>query len=47
MSVDEIAKEVNKAEHEWQPRITNMVVHGEIRWDGKDQKTLVVPADLK
>ena len=40
---DEIAKIVNKAEHEWQPKITNMVVHGKIRWDGKDPKSLVVP----
>ena len=43
MSADDIAKAVNEAEHEWQPKITNMVVHGEIRWDGKDPKTLVVP----
>mgnify|MGYP001560186864 FL=1 len=43
MTVEEIAKAVNKAEHEWQPKITNMVVHGQIRWDGKDPATLVVP----
>ena len=43
MSVDEIAKAVNAAEHEWQPKITNMVVHGQIHWDGKDSKSLVVP----
>lgn len=43
MSAERIAKAVNKSEHEWQPKITNMVVHGEIRWDGKDQKTLTVP----
>ena len=47
MSADDIAKAVNKAEHEWQPKITNLVVHGEIRWDGKDPESLVVPADLK
>jgi phosphoribosylglycinamide formyltransferase-1 len=41
MSVEDIAKAVQKAEHEWQPKITNMVVHGEIRWDGKDPKSLV------
>jgi len=34
---------VNEAEHEWQPRITNMVVHEEIRWDGKNSKSLIVP----
>ena len=43
MSADEIAKVVSKAEHEWQPRITNLVVHGKIRWDGKDLKSLFVP----
>lgn len=43
MTADEIAAAVNVAEHEWQPKITNMVVHGEIRWDGKDEHSLVVP----
>ena len=43
ISAEEIAKTVNEAEHEWQPKITNMVVHGEISWDEKDPKTLVVP----
>ena len=43
MTVEEIAKKVNAAEHEWQPKITNMVVHGEIRWDGKNPDSLVVP----
>ncbi|MDP2648433.1 MAG: formyltransferase family protein, partial [bacterium] len=43
MSAEEIAKAVNAAEHEWQPKITNMVVHGQIRWDGKNPKSLVVP----
>ncbi len=47
MSADDIAKAVNKAEHEWQPKITNLVVHGEISWDGKDPASLVVPADIK
>ncbi len=42
MTADEIGKAVNDAEHEWQPRITNMVVHGKIQWDGKDPKSLVV-----
>ncbi len=44
MSADDIAKAVNVAEHEWQPKVTNMVVHGEIRWDGNDPTSLVVPA---
>ena len=42
MTVDEIAQAVNKAEHDWQPKITNMVVHGQIHWDGKDPASLVV-----
>lgn len=43
MTVEEIAHKVNAAEHEWQPKITNLVVHGEIRWDGKDPKSLIAP----
>lgn len=43
MTADKIAAAVNKAEHEWQPKITNMVVHGEIRWDGKDPASLIAP----
>lgn len=43
MTPEEIAAAVNKAEHEWQPKITNMVVHGEIAWDGKDPHSLNVP----
>jgi len=47
MTVEEIAKTVNDAEHQWQPRITNMVVHGQIHWDGKAPASLVVPEDVK
>jgi len=43
MSAEDIAKKVNEAEHEWQPRITNMVVHGEISWDGKDPESVRIP----
>jgi len=43
MSADEIADVVNKTEHRWQPRITNMVIHGKIAWDGVDPKSLRVP----
>ena len=46
MSAEEIAKAVNKAEHEWQPKITNLVVHDEIHWDGKDPKSLHVPREI-
>ena len=44
MNAGDIAKAVNAAEHEWQPKITNMVVHGDIRWDGRDPASLTVPA---
>lgn len=43
MSADEIGTLVNKAEHEWQPKITNMVVKAQISWDGKNPETLKVP----
>jgi len=43
MSADDIQKAVQAAEHAWQPRITNMVVHGEIAWDGSDPAMLVTP----
>lgn len=47
MTAEEIGRAVNDAEHEWQPIITNMVVHGEIAWDGTNPASLVVPPDLK
>ncbi|QQG37924.1 MAG: hypothetical protein HYS26_04855 [Candidatus Kaiserbacteria bacterium] len=47
MTVEEIAHRVHEAELLWQPKITNLVVRGEIHWDGSDPKTLVVPADFK
>ncbi|HTR18405.1 MAG TPA: formyltransferase family protein [Candidatus Paceibacterota bacterium] len=40
MTADDIAKAVNVEEHRWQPKVTNMVVHGEIYWDGKDPHSL-------
>jgi len=43
MSANDIGKAVNELEHSWQAHITNLVVHGEIAWDGKDPKSLVVP----
>ena len=43
MTADEIQAAVQSVEHEWQPKITNMVVHGEIQWDGKNPESLVVP----
>ena len=47
MLASDIEQAVKAAEHEWQPKITNMVVHGKIWWDGKNPATLVVPANLK
>ncbi len=38
-----LAHRVNEVEHIWQPYISNLVVTGEISWDGKDPKSLKVP----
>ena len=38
-----LSARVNAVEHVWQPYITNLVVHGAIRWDGKNSATLTVP----
>lgn len=35
---------VNELEHQWQPIVTSLVVNNEIRWDGLDPKSLVVPS---
>lgn len=43
---DTLGKRVNAAEHVWQPRITNLVLNGQIRWDGHDPESLVVPEHL-
>jgi len=40
MSAQEISDAVKAAEHEWQPKITDAVVHGKISWDGKDPASL-------
>lgn len=42
-TAETLAERVNKIEHAWQSWVTNLVVHGEIRWDGKDPTTLMVP----
>jgi phosphoribosylglycinamide formyltransferase-1 len=31
-----LAARVNRAEHEWQPRVLNYVVHGQVRLAGKE-----------
>lgn len=41
MSSNDIARAVNKEEHAWQPKITNLVVHEHIRWDGTNPSSLV------
>lgn len=47
MTPEDIQKTVQAVEHEWQPRITNMVVHGEISWDGKDPRSVQCPAEYE
>ncbi|MBI4458229.1 phosphoribosylglycinamide formyltransferase [Candidatus Uhrbacteria bacterium] len=42
-TVETLAKRVNATEHAWQAHITNMVIHGRIRWDGRDPASLAVP----
>lgn len=34
---------VNKLEHTYQSKITDLVIHEKIKWDGVDPKTLVTP----
>lgn len=43
MEASIIGDAVNQVEHKWQPHITNMVIHGEISWDGKNHNSLTVP----
>ena len=40
---DSLGQRINQAEHQWQPIITNMVVNGQIRWDGTSHDSLEVP----
>ena len=42
-TAETLQSRVNKAEHEWQPKITSLVCSGEISWDGKTAGSLVVP----
>jgi len=39
-----LAARVHDVEHTWQPTISNLVVTGQISWDGKDPKSLAVPS---
>ncbi|MEK9177075.1 MAG: formyltransferase family protein [Patescibacteria group bacterium] len=43
MSAEEIQEKVYGIERVWQPKITNLIVNGDISWDGKDPSTLKVP----
>lgn len=45
MTKEEIYELTKKAEYEWQPKITNMVVNGSISWDGVHPESIVVPND--
>lgn len=40
MSAHDIGVLVNTAEHQWQPIVTNKVVHKDICWDGVDIRTV-------
>lgn len=43
ISKETVAELVHTAEHEFQPKITNLVVHGAIFWDGVNPKSVTVP----
>ena len=47
MSWEEIKKLVLAEEHTWQPIITDLVVLGQIFWDGKNPATLSVPTNYE
>lgn len=42
-TAETLAERVNKVEHCWQSWITNLVLSGQIRWNGKDPKSLTIP----
>ena len=43
MTAKEIAEKVHAVEKEWHPKITHMVIHEKISWDGNDPKSLKGP----
>lgn len=45
-TLESLRKRVNAVEHQVQPILTNLVVHGKIRWDGKNRDSIVVPENL-
>ncbi len=46
-TAETLGARVNAAEHAWQPFMTRLVVSGEIRWDGKDKNSLLVPENIR
>lgn len=44
---DSLGTRVNKIEHGWQSFVTNLVVNGDIHWDGQNPQSLVVPEFMK
>lgn len=40
---DTLGARVNAVEHQWQAFVTNLIIHGLIRWDGQNPESLVVP----
>ena len=47
MTAKEIQEKVHQIEKEWHPKVTDMVIHGDISWDGKDPKSLKVPREYQ
>lgn len=42
-----LGRRVNDVEHEFQPVITNLVIRGEIAWDGERKESLRVPSGYR
>ncbi|HEY4502567.1 MAG TPA: formyltransferase family protein [Candidatus Paceibacterota bacterium] len=40
---ESLGQRINRCEHYFQPEITDLIVHEEIRWDGKNPYSLVYP----
>ena len=46
-TLETLGQRVNEAEHKFQPMITDLIVRGEISWDGKNPDSLRVPAGYR
>ncbi|QQG52862.1 MAG: phosphoribosylglycinamide formyltransferase [Candidatus Falkowbacteria bacterium] len=44
---EQLGSLVNSYEHRYQANITDLVVNGQISWDGKNPNSLIVPADYQ